>query len=417
MMKKNYVLIGLFLIFIIIITIIGSNMVTGNVLVEEEKDILILQSNKEVYFNVYGYSIDNPNIIVNPYGNSPLTAIVMFETDDYSEVEIVIKSKNGNSDINYKFGKDKYHIIPIYGLYADYNNTVIVRSEGIENIINISTDKLPDDFIYLNDVVYSNFMFYNSNYPYAIDSEGEVRWYLSEHYFGNISFIDNSSIFIGSDKYTEDKNTISFYKMNLLGKIYNEYLLPGDYYGYNVLYNDNILVLSDKILLIDIQTGEIIEEYIYNEAFDYLGVDNDNIVVRKDDGFYYVVDSSLEETDFSFSNSEYLFYNNTNNYDIVHSNRFGSLKETLVSDHKVTLIGYDKLKYLDDIRIVKEVSRIRVDNGSKEKVYLILDKFMDKRIYEVSDVKYINNYGLSGKYTVYLKINDKVYKTDYYLEV
>ena len=89
----------------------------------------------------------------------------------------------------------------------------------------------------------------------------------------------------------------------------------------------------------------------------------------------------------------------------------------MVSDHKVTLIGYDKLKYLDDIRIVKEVSRIRVDNGSKEKVYLILDKFMDKRIYEVSDVKYINNYGLSGKYTVYLKINDKVYKTDYYLEV
>ena len=42
---------------------------------------------------------------------------------------------------------------------------------------------------------------------------------------------------------------------------------------------------------------------------------------------------------------------------------------------------------------------------------------MDKRIYEVSDIRYINKAGLNGKYTIYYQINNHVYKTDYYIEV
>ena len=209
-MKKSYIFIGIFLIFIIVITIIGSIIVTGNVKITEDKDILTIQSNKEVYFKPYGYSIDNPNIIVNPYGNSPLTAIAMFETSNYSEVSIKILSKDGNSDIFYTFAKNKYHLIPIYGLYADYDNTIILSSEGKEKIINIKTDKLPEDFTYVDNDTSGNFMFYNSNYPYAIDNNGEVRWYLNSNYYGNISLIDNSTIIIGSNRYNEEGKTIFF---------------------------------------------------------------------------------------------------------------------------------------------------------------------------------------------------------------
>ena len=416
-MKKSYVLIGLFLIFIIFITIIGGFIVTGDILIREEKDILLVQDNKEVYFSVYGYSIDNPNIIINPYGNSPLTALIMFETDDYSEVEITIKSKNGNSDINYKFDRDKYHMIPIYGLYADYDNTVIIKSEGKENIINIRTDNLPDEFMYVQDVTYDNFMFYNGNYPYAIDIDGEVRWYLNEHYFGDITFLDNSNIIIGSDSYNEDGNTISFYKMNLLGKIYNEYLLEGDYHGYTVLYEDNILVLSDRILLIDIQTGDITHEYINNDGYDYLDVEDDSIIVGKDNIFYRVIDNSVEEIHYIPYRVRNDFYEGTSNYRVVPSERFGVLSETQVSDKKIALVKYDKVEDLENIGITRDVNRITVTNDNEDKIYLILDKFMDKRIYEVEDIKYINVYGLNGKYTVYFKINDNLYKTDYYIEV
>ena len=203
-MKKSYIFIGIFLIFIIVITVIGSIIVTGNVKVTEDKDILTIQSNKEVYFKPYGYSIDNPNIIVNPYGNSPLTAIAMFETSNYSEVSIKILSKDGNSDIFYTFAKDKYHLIPIYGLYADYDNTIVLSSEGKEKVINIKTDSLPEDFTYVDNGTSGNFMFYNSNYPYAIDNNSEVRWYLNSNCYGNITLMDNSTIIIVSKMKMEE---------------------------------------------------------------------------------------------------------------------------------------------------------------------------------------------------------------------
>lgn len=416
-MRKSYVLIGLFLIFILFITIIGSVIVTGNVEIEKEKDILLVQSNKEVYFDLYGYSIDNPNVIVNPYGNSPLTAIVMFETKDYSEVEIVIKSKNGDSDIRYKFDNDKYHMIPVYGLYADYNNTVIIKSEGYEKIINIKTEKLPDDFIYVDNEVNDNFVFYNVNYPYAIDINGEVRWYLNSHYYGNISFLDNSNIIIGSDKYDNDGNAISFYRMDLLGKIYGEYLLEGGYYGYGCLYDNNLLVLSNELLLVDVQTGNVISRYINNDSYDYLNVEDGEIIVGKSDSFYKVIDNSLEEISYQKELDIHFFYDGVINYKIVTSSRFGRLGVTELNKKKIPLVSYDKIDKIDNIKVTKEVNRISVINNNDSKIYFILDKFMDKRIYEVEDVFYVNTTNLNGKYTIYYMINDKVYKTNYYVEV
>lgn len=415
-MKKSYILIGIFIIFIVFISIVGSIVVTGNTKIKEEKDILDIQTNKEVYFSGYGYSIDNPNIIVNPYGNSPLTAIVMFETNDYSNVSISVKSKDGNSDINYEFPKDKHHLIPIYGLYADYNNTVVISSEGVDKVINIKTDKLPDDFVYVDSMESGNFRFYNGNYPYAIDSNDEVRWYLNSNYYGDILVLDNSNIVIGSDKYTEDGNTISFYEMNFLGKIYHEYLFPNGYYGVNALYNDNILILSDKLMLIDLQTGELIEEYIKNDDYNYICTIEDDIIVGKDDLYYRVTDGELEEYSYKNIINEANFYNNTGNYKLMPSNRFGSLKETPISDKRISLIKYSKGE-LKNIKIEKDNNRIKIINDSDNKIYIILDKFLDKRVYEVGYIKYINTFGLKGKYTVYFKVDDDVYKTDYYIEV
>ena len=52
-------------------------------------------------------------------------------------------------------------MIPIYGLYADFDNTVVIKSEGKEKILHIKTDKLPDDFMYAEDSARDNFLFYN----------------------------------------------------------------------------------------------------------------------------------------------------------------------------------------------------------------------------------------------------------------
>lgn len=414
-MKKVYIFIGIFLIFIVSITLIGASLVTGNVKVEEDRDILVIQKNKEVYFSPYGYSLDNPNVIVNPYGNSPLTALVMFETSNYSEVSIRIVSKNGNSDIVYTFGKNKYHFIPIYGLYADYDNTVILSSEGMEKVLTISTDSLPSDFSSASDMKYDNFMFYNINYPYAIDINGDVRWYLNSNYYGNISIIDNSNIIIGSDRYNVNGNVVSFYQMNLLGKIYNEYVID-NYYGINYVFDDSVLVLGNKVMKIDLQTGDVVNTYFDNNNYDYVGVYEDEVVVGKEGVYYKNGDNGLEVIDYSVSNSVVSFYNNTSNYDLSLSSRYGSLLETKTSKKKISLFNYDSKNDIG-VSFKKEIDRILVTNENEESVYVILDKFLDKRVYEVEDILYINDVGLNGEYTIYVKIGSKLYKTDYYVEV
>ena len=406
-MKRSYIFIGGFLIFILIITIVGSNIVTGNTSIKKEKDILSVQSNKEVYFNGYGYSLGNPNVIINPYGNSPLTGIVMFETSDYSEVSISV-----NGDINYTFSKNKHHIIPIYGLYADYDNTIILRSEGKEKVINIKTDKLPDDF---GEVLYDgNYSFYNGNYPYASDNNGNVRWYLNKKYYGNIT-VYKDNIIIGNDSYTEDNHSTGIYRMNFLGKVYGEYLLSDDYYGNSIYDDGNIYALSKNIVMIDSQTGTI-SNLGKNDNYSYINVIDGNVIVGKEDKFYSVKDKKFSEVESSGKSNIYSFYDDISEYKIVKGVRYGKLTTTNRYDKDISIIKYDKYDG-KDIKIKMDVNRISIYNNTGKEVYLILDKLFDKRIYEVKDTKYVNLNGLKGKYTIYYRIDGKVYKTDYYIEV
>ena len=406
-MKRSYIFIGGFLIFILIITIVGSNIVTGNTSIKKEKDILSVQSNKEVYFNGYGYSLDNPNIIINPYGNSPLTGIVMFETSDYSEVSISV-----NGDINYTFSKNKHHIIPIYGLYADYDNTIVLRSEGKEKVINIKTDKLPDDFGEV--LCEGNYSFYNGNYPYASDSNGNVRWYLNKKYYGNIT-VYKDNIIIGNDGYTEDNHSTGIYRMNFLGKVYGEYLLSDDYYGNSIYDDGNIYALSKNIVMIDSQTGTI-SNLGKNDNYSYINVIDGNVIVGKEDKFYSVKDKKFSEVEASGKSNIYSFYDDISEYKIVKGVRYGKLTTTNRYNKDISIIKYDKYDG-KDINIKMDVNRISIYNNTGKEVYLILDKLFDKRIYEVKDTKYVNLNGLKGKYTIYYRIDGKVYKTDYYIEV
>lgn len=406
-MKRSYIFIGGFLIFILIITIVGSNIVTGNTSIKKEKDILSVQSNKEVYFNGYGYSLDNPNVIINPYGNSPLTGIAMFETSDYSEVSISV-----NGDINYTFGKNKHHIIPIYGLYADYDNTIVLRSENKEKVINIKTDKLPDDF---GEVLCDgNYSFYNGNYPYASDSNGNVRWYLNKKYCGDIT-VYKDNIIIGNDSYTEDNHSTGIYRMNFLGKVYGEYLLNNVYYGNSIYDDGNIYALSKNIVMIDSQTGTI-SNLGKNDNYSYINVINGNVIVGKEDKFYSVKDKKFSEVESSEKINIYSFYDGISEYKIVKGVRYGKLTTTNRYDKDISIIKYDKYDG-KDINIKMDVNRISIYNNTGKEVYLILDKLFDKRIYEVKDTKYVNLNGLKGKYTIYYRIDGKVYKTDYYIEV
>ena len=109
-----------------------------------------------------------------------------------------------------------------------------------------------------------------------------------------------------------------------------------------------------------------------------------------------------------------------NNFELKKGNIYYIEDEIKETDEKIYLINYKKIdkeykKY--DIEIKKEDNKISISGKfNNEKVYLILDKFMGKKIYEINNNKeIINDNNLKGKYSIYIKINNSIYKTNKYI--
>ena len=82
MQKK--IIISLFSIIILTIPlfILVQNNLENSDEITAKESLITYQSNLEEKFKIDGYTIDNPNIILDPYDASPLTALVLFETND-----------------------------------------------------------------------------------------------------------------------------------------------------------------------------------------------------------------------------------------------------------------------------------------------------------------------------------------------
>jgi len=71
------------------------------------------------------------HVIVDPYGNAPLTAIIALDNHKLSNVKVTVHGKGANGvPISYPVDQESllgYDGIPIFGLYAQYENSVTVE--------------------------------------------------------------------------------------------------------------------------------------------------------------------------------------------------------------------------------------------------------------------------------------------------
>jgi len=274
-------------LILIIVTILASifiyDYIEKNTMVTVKHDILVVQNDIEnKILKDTNYTIDKPKVILNPYKISPLTALVIFKTNDLASTTVTVKGKDGDDDITNIFVPSKEHLITIYGLYPDYENTVIINSSSEEKVLKIKTDKLPDIITKSN--VYEsnsdNFYFTTSvdGYPTAYDKNGNVRWYLNKKYKWDFTRLSNGYILLGDyNLMREPYYSSSLVEMDLLGKIYYEYVIPGGYH-HDVFekIDGNLILLSndfngstkeDLIVEIDRNTGEIVKSFDLSKLF------------------------------------------------------------------------------------------------------------------------------------------------------
>ncbi len=245
-----------------------------------QEDLIAKQEKLEDKFLAdTNYTMEHPNIILDPYDISPLTALVIFETSDLTAPEVTIKGKDENTTFTKTFTPSKKHILPIYGLYPDTNNEITIECNGKKNVFYIKTDPLPEDLtiptkVESNKQELDNDLYFvtpsSDGYVAAYDVNGDVRWYLTEMFTWDIQRLNNGNILLSSNRLINPPYYMTgLMEMDLLGKVYYEYTLPGGYH-HDVfeLDNGNFIIASDNfdngtvedfIVEMDRNTGEIVK--------------------------------------------------------------------------------------------------------------------------------------------------------------
>ena len=273
--------------------------------VNEVEDLIAIQYDLEQDFLTdTNYTFEEPKVILNPYGISPLTALVIFETKDLTTPTIIVHGKDANTTITNTFKPAKKHILPIYGLYADKENKVTIKINNDEKVLTIKTDKLPEDFILpslvkANKKELNNELYFvtpsSKGYTAAYDINGDVRWYLSDNFLWDIQRLDNGHLLLSTNRLINPPYYMTgLMEMDLLGKVYYEYSLPGGYHhDVYEMEDGNLLVASDNfdngtvedyIVEIDRETGEIVKEIDLTKILPVN--DGDNAYTTKYDWFH-----------------------------------------------------------------------------------------------------------------------------------
>ena len=225
------------------------------------------------------YTFEDPKVVLDPYDISPLTALIIFETKDLTTPTIKVVGKDEDTTITNTFKPGKIHYLPVYGLYPDSDNEVILTVNGESKTIHIKTGALPEDFVLptkveANKEELSNDMYFvtpsSKGYTAAYDANGDVRWYLTENFVWDIQRLRNGHIMLSSNRLINNPYYMTgLVEIDLLGKIYYEYNLPGGYHhDVYEMPDGDLLVASnnfengtveDYIVEIDRETGNIIK--------------------------------------------------------------------------------------------------------------------------------------------------------------
>lgn len=264
----------------------------------------------DIYYTVAesGYTIDEPYVVLDPYGVAPLSAYVCFETEEAVSITVAVSSNGKSAGISYAYEEtDTMHFIPVHGLYENYDNEVtITSSNGDVGVIEIETSSVseaPDATI-----TTSTSAQMSEGFTFTISAETEVQSAYDEkgylrHVFtddivggGNHFFKAENGNFICSNgevvKQPYYRTHIA--EVNALGKILVEYEIPGaTHHDVRELPSGNLIVATnssatsgseDVVVEISRETGNIVKTW---DIGDYLPENSGSSLLEAGDDWFH----------------------------------------------------------------------------------------------------------------------------------
>ena len=244
------------------------------------------------------YTLEEPLIVVNPYGLAPLSAVMLFQTERPSRIGIHIAGDTPLTEVDYDFSEvTTRHIIPVYGLYAGRENVVTVTATEEGNAPRkvthmVQTDPLPDFLAHeevrtelVDEAAYQpgfTFTYRGNNVQVskaALDANGDYRWCLDmkvneflRYANSAANYNDANSVFLCvGNRY---HGVAGILEVNLLGKLLNAWYSPYGVHHDIEVTGDTLWVTGSVsnenreslVYALDRKTGEITAEIDYTNV-------------------------------------------------------------------------------------------------------------------------------------------------------
>ncbi len=197
------------------------------------------------------YTFNDAYVEVNPYKISPLSGIIIFNTNKEEEVSVYV-----NDILVTRLESTTKHIIPIYGLLENYDNKVnlVMGDETHEYIMKTSASniKYPLTVNYKSEVIGNEDIYFTvasyETYLTGWDKEGNLRFYLTVDNRMDVEWLDNGHFLIGTSQGQFAENFVSFVEMDYLGKIYNYYVPSNGYsFEFQSLSDGSIMLAGGEV--------------------------------------------------------------------------------------------------------------------------------------------------------------------------
>lgn len=243
------------------------------------------------------YTFDHMFLIRNPFGEAPLTAVVLFYLEKAARVRVTTKGDIPETDYVSILPKKKYHRVPILGLYAGRENKVLIELLDEEDQvlashqISLETVTLPSDLRdaitvkkVAEDPAYENILINGgvNIHTCAFDREGKIRYFLRRNPRGYGIFPLSQGHFMYMEKYISvpsfsNPQTVQSYDMDYFGRVYRTYLVENGVHhtaeekvGGNILVASNTMMehTEDRVIELDRETGEIVWSLDIWDLFD-----------------------------------------------------------------------------------------------------------------------------------------------------
>lgn len=244
------------------------------------------------------YTEKNPYVEVNPYGTSPLTAMVLFQTKEACSVRVTVCGKRASLDVSGTVKEmTKEHRVPVVGLYAGKKNKVRIQLLDKKGKVlrgfslSVRTKKLPEE---LKDAVIVKkhkqasaygltvVSGFDTPYPFAFDENGDIRWYMSGFYdtYGYFPLSDGRFLLMDGEVCTQTfvkPMSQAVNETDYMGRVYQTYMVKKGVHheviektpGGNLLVLTNSLKKhsEDCIQEIDRKTGAVVKTLDMRKLF------------------------------------------------------------------------------------------------------------------------------------------------------